>query len=454
MTGIMYFLLFMSFGGLIIGNLIENTIIVGSSTILLWNVFFVKSFKRWRKSILVVLFLGCFFLFLLGTPFAELFGFSDPLLNVNEKIFMLNILYLALASLWVGTVFPMKLILTSKNVIKTDNFSRNKSLENFSLYLFCIGFPFYIYKIIHRILFVNESGYLAYYTSYSGTGTVVDYGSIICTFGYFLFLACCPAKKKAMMVLIPYLIVNILSVLSGQRTGMVVGLVFFLYYLILRHNQDEKEVWVKRKYILFAAALMPLLFVFLGYWAFARTDTIDLNMDVMDYFNFFISANGGSSTIIAYTDTLRYTLENLGYHSYTFGYLIRLINGITYDQNSIDMAMSGTSLGASVTYLSDARIFLLGGGLGTCYIAELWIDFGVVGVFIYNFILGFFLDKMSCLKFTNPIGIMFAFSIVCKLFVLPRNEALSMLPYFNSVVFWSLVIIAVAVKYQNKLITK
>ena len=62
--------------------------------------------------------------------------------------------------------------------------------------------------------------------------------------------------------------------------------------------------------------------------------------------------------------------------------------------NSVDFAIKGNSLSNALSY-KVLWSYLSGSGVGTCYIAELFHDFGYIGVAIGSIIYGYVMQKIN-----------------------------------------------------------
>lgn len=428
-----------SFILLILANMYENILLGAITLITLWAIFFAWGVKKWKEYVLVCLFLIAFFLFLIGSYLDFLTGNYISSFNNEIELFIINMLYFSLVLIWCGCILNryLKVIISGNGM----NFHFLKSERSRFLYrkpaliIFWVTYPCYMIEILDKVNFVRHNGYLEYYKTYQYSNIFIRYGSITCIFFFFLFLACFPPKKQVFFPFVAYLIANILSIFSGRRTDMVTAMMFIFFYFLYRECVGDQETWFKKGYIKMVIIATPLLMAFLGYWAYYRSDTVKADKTILDYLFYFISSNGVSKEIIGHAYELKDTLRSLGRHSYTLGFLVRTLSGSNLAQTSIEMANSGTSLGASITYIKDIYIYNLGGGFGTCYIAEVWTDFGILGVVIYNLILGLLLTKIGNLKKDDTLQLVLAFYVVQKLFILPRSEALCMITDFFSNLF-------------------
>lgn len=448
------FVVFTSIILLVFANAFVNIVLGVISLITFWSVFFAWSLRKWKEYVVLCFFLLCYFSFLIGaylSIFSGTYAYEFP---NDVEIFTIDMLYLSLVLIWTGckTTKYIKFKFSSRgnslDLLKTEN--GKFVFKKPSFILFWITFPFYLIEILNQVSYVRIYGYLEYYRTYQYVSSFVHYGSIACVFFFSLYLACFPHKRQAIFPLSAYLIANMISILGGKRTNMVVAMVFIIFYFLYRDRVGDEEIWFKRSYVKFIIIATPILMSFLGYWAYYRTDTIESGKSILDYLMGFISSNGSSGRIIGYTYQLKDTLRSLGSHSYTFGFFIRTFGGGNTALTSAAIAQSGTSLGASITSMKAAHIFNIGGGFGTCYIAELWIDFGILGVVIYNLILGMVLTKIGNLKTGDTFKLVLAFYVIQKFFILPRSEALCMITDFFSRLFLLLLVGCVLIAHMAK----
>ena len=80
--------------------------------------------------------------------------------------------------------------------------------------------------------------------------------------------------------------------------------------------------------------------------------------------------------------------------SYGNNFIFQLLGiGQEFKSNTAEIALNGHSLGSYLTYTYQTERFLLGGGMGSSFIAESWLDFGYIGVVGFSFIYGIILSK-------------------------------------------------------------
>lgn len=72
-------------------------------------------------------------------------------------------------------------------------------------------------------------------------------------------------------------------------------------------------------------------------------------------------------------------------------HLLNLNLNFEFGRQSLETAISGTYLADFVSYNANPTTYLTGMGYGSCYLEELYVDFGYIGVFLGNVIYGILL---------------------------------------------------------------
>ncbi|MDE6706483.1 MAG: O-antigen polysaccharide polymerase Wzy family protein, partial [Oscillospiraceae bacterium] len=99
-----------------------------------------------------------------------------------------------------------------------------------------------------------------------------------------------------------------------------------------------------------------------------------------------------------------------------------LFNIKVYAGNSIEHALYGHSLAHTLSWFDYKQRYLNGHGVGSCYIAELYHDFGYIGVFVGNVIYGMILKSINKMPFSKPYTCAVLFSMLHALLLAPRGE--------------------------------
>ena len=255
---------------------------------------------------------------------------------------------------------------------------------------------FFAVTIIEKSMFVFQNGYFDLYANFeSHLPSIVHKLSSLYTPLFMLYLATFPTKKEARWTILLYLLIAIISLTTGSRTAFMLALVFLLFYYCLRNVVNPEEPWLTRKSVIVMLCAIPLLLAGMFMMDFVRADKEMENAGVVDLFINFFYQQGVSAQVIGLTYNMQ---DLLGDRIFSFGQIIDNFNknfvfqlmgtAVEYRPQTEEMALYGHSLANSITYLQAHRSFLSGVGLGTSYIAEVWHDFGYIGLLLWNMLYG------------------------------------------------------------------
>ena len=190
---------------------------------------------------------------------------------------------------------------------------------------------------------------------------------------------------------------------------------------------------INKNSLIIFVILIPIIVVGLSTYNVTRNGNAIDNFNPFSSFGKFFIDQGGSVDIISYAQKYKGQLPNTNVN-YTFGPFINYAKRGTIakilrgDKNETDLskedvALYGNNLGATISYLAMKNRYLRGEGLGTEYIAELYIDYSYYGVIIYNFILGMLLTIIMKINYQNYIFMPFVMNLVESIIYLPRQFA-------------------------------
>ena len=287
---------------------------------------------------------------------------------------------------------------------------------------------------IEKVIFVQFNSYLGYYTLFN---TQIPYFilklSMLFEFGIFLFFATMPEKKEVKLPILLYFIIGLLSLGYGQRNGFVLNTMFILIYLFLRnHINPGKTPWLTIKQLVLGIFIVPFIISSLYIFSYTRTSQKYITKDLWTNVFYFFNQQGGSVDIIAYGKVLQdkipdHTLYSLGpiINMYQQNALFKILE-IYPDlkPHTVDMALQGSSFGQTISYFISPSNFLNGVGYGSSYIAEVYHDFGYIGVAIINFIYGIIMTLIIKWCRINIWFTTFAFFMITSILYAPRAEAL------------------------------
>lgn len=359
-------------------------------------------------NIFLFCFLLCFFTFLLGgqviNRFYHVYGY-----NFSNKIEIHTdlVLLISLIGLLIGYIMTNRFSkINSKKVELNYNNTYCKDIRYISKICFYGTYLLWMLTLIDTVLFVIQYGYTSYYISYaSRVPAIIRAVGYMSPMTFFIFLATMPSKKEAKIPIIMYVLYSILSLGTGRRIHFMVGLLFVFAYMMFRNVVcPEKKQWISKKAIIRLCIVIPVLLMFMYMFEYQRSEySVGDSTQYSPLIGFFVR-QGTSVNVIKYTELFESRLNPNAYYSLynTIQWLqesvlrniLDLNLAFEFGKQSQITATSGTYLADFVSYNANASIYLTGMGYGSCYIEELYVDFGYVGVFLGNIFYGFLLCKL------------------------------------------------------------
>ena len=232
------------------------------------------TFNNLRYYIIHLLFYITIFIFLVSRPTIDYL--KNGVLNtyqVDAYRFAFISVIISLVGLTIGG------FLVSKKERVINNYNKNEERKNWvsyirktSLSVFIVSYPFYLIRLIERLIYRMNFSYYEYYANFKSELPYFTY--ILSTFVVYamcIYLATKPKKFYSALVLGAFVFANVINLLVGTRNPFVLSVIFaFLYYFI--RNQEEKDKWIglKEKLVLYIGA--PLMMVAMGLLNYVRDD--------------------------------------------------------------------------------------------------------------------------------------------------------------------------------------
>lgn len=435
----------------------ENMLLVNLFAYWIFSILF--ALQKKQNAIVYFFFLVTFFVFLMGqnvilkifnyvTETEYLYEFSR---GVMSHIYFSMHISLFFISLGVIYKFP------SINKVKFRITELKRALlTNTFLKVFNVAI---IFKYI-------LNGLLAFNTIVFGYA-VIDEGRVeggyllvkaaqIADISFIAFLLLAPCKEKLTRPLILYLGASALSLLGGARGDLMYELVFVFAYLLFRDyvskiNHQRSQVIISKKMMIAILITSPFFLIFLSVFASIRTNnTVESSGFIEGLLGFFIQ-QGGSYSLIGYVEELKGSLPDTNI-SYTFGPLLERIepfrsNYLQPDRLTYE-AYHGNNLGSTITCMVNPRYYYSGGGFGTQYIAEIYADFGYLGIAFFSFILGLLFSKAVFFNSKNWIFSILLASTIPNILAMPRSFYMTFVSALLSV--WNIVFLLIVNSYVNQ----
>lgn len=399
------------------------------------------------KNIVFVVFQVTFFLFMIAGPLLDAFDGVDFFRSFAPSVVTQTYIcyWLAAFAMWCYLVYRLhgrkKLAIRKRASIEKSKHPYDlRRIRSYSRFLFYICITAYLAVTVDKILFRQVSTLQEYYANYNTSsnlpGVVVKVADChliaLC-----IFLATKPTKKEAKLPLLVFLSASALTIIYGVRNVVLLNAMLIFIYFILR-NGDGEEVWLHKKAVVIGIIVSPVAIVLLqAFDAFRRSIAFNI-FDIKQLFSFslvkeFFVSQSVSSYLLPNAIThmsqlggqpVPYTIGTL----YTYlrqNMIVRFFTGASaFGSNSIESAMSSGNLGARLAFYMYRETFLTGTGMGGSFVADLFVDFSYVGVFLGTLLACVFVSWLSNSARGNTSPYFLAFSLVAIRWIcyMPRDS--------------------------------
>lgn len=403
-------------------SLLAEANVIFALTLSIWTGMFMYALLNIKKNVALFCFLITFFLFLLGreTVFAlfnvpRYYIYSEEIDNKTYFILLISLLMAAIG-IWISD----KIFLNGKD---KPILVYSKSYPTIAKYFFYISCAAAIIRTAQKAILVAAVGYVESYQSGIGLqNSFLVYFASFCDVALCLYLACSPSKRETKKVILLYELYLVLTLFTGLRSVIMVGNLFIIMYVIIRHVRDGD--WIKKEHIAVFCLLIPITAVFLYVFDFLRSGRAFEFDGLFKTLISFLDQQGGSvnniKRVMYYHDQIKdlNLVSFSGMNDNLFkNFIMRTFFEVkTYSGNSVEHALEGNSLAHRLSYYVYGIGYLNGKGTGSSYIAELYHDFGLIGVCAGNILYGILLKKISDVKLDNRLTsgflLLFFFSII------------------------------------------
>ena len=406
--------------------LISNVLMAGSSI---------------QKYILYIVLQILFFLFLIAGPLINSFSndnfFISFSTNVVNKTWVCY--WIAAFSMWlylfISVLEKKTEVCNPKSCMQPHKAYDLPKIRSFSKFIFFVSATAFVVTTFDKIAFRQLYSLQTYYAEYqSRLPSIVVKIADCYLISFSLFLATKPSKKEATMPISVFIVISALTIFYGVRHIITLNILFLIIYTVFR-NGDKGEVWLSKRGIVIGSATFPFVMILLQ--AF---DTIRRNVNFEIYhikdmlsFNlvkeFFVSQSV-SSNILPYGITYQDIID--GPVFYTFGsvytylkqnMIVRFFSGEgSYSANSVEAAFQSGNLGARLAYQLYRESYLLGTGMGGSYVADLYVDFSYIGVFLGTILICVVLRYLTnFLRQGSPFKLAFVLVAIRWITYIPRD---------------------------------
>lgn len=423
---------------------------------------------KYEQRIAYLLFLASFFIFLLGRMCVEYFYYGSIgfyfTLSISKH--MLLSIFISLIFLEVGYCC----ILIVKNKYKHLNISFNDHKRETEKYSFLMRISFILFSItficvilmnFEQVIYVNKYDYIALFKDFhSQLPRLLQVVGNMYIVSFLIFLGTCPKRRYCIISFIMFFIISLTDLLIGDRGTFIINLAIIIVYIFWRECVDNK-IWINRKIILLTIVILPLFLAFLNYFVSIREDVnMGENKISAQLRNFFIST-GSSVDILGYGEVYK---DDLPQSFYSFGELIDYpkYNPISEYLFNIAEPMPHTkeyvytmhSYAHAISYFIDSNLYLEGHGKGSSYIAEVYNDFGYIGIIVCNLLYGSLLASVNLVKKGKPFLLACLLISIRIMFYVPRGAMIQPISYvLNITTLSALFFFFIAMKNEIRLKT-
>lgn len=333
-------------------------------------------------------------------------------------------------------------------ILVNPSIQRNKFFSKLSLLLFFPALISTVYKLYIKYNQASQYGYLSLYSDkeYISAPFLVNFLDTITFSLLIVYLIYSDNNKYKKNISIFYCFIMLVSMLSGARAEALSQILVITMYFSYVYGFKFKL------FKLFIFAL--LLIMYSQYISFNRTESVDSSSG--DFITKFLIEQGGSYGVISYS----INHENSFDSSYKLGIVyaplvslvkstLRLEDELSPVNRATDL-LSGYSYAYGLSYIVNPDAYLLGYGLGSSYIAEVWIGYGTLGVLIVSFFIVIAISKIHNKIINNSFYFYILLSISEYLLIAPRGALFAFVPYlFRPILIYVLISLMYTLIYKR-----
>jgi oligosaccharide repeat unit polymerase len=319
-------------------------------------------------------------------------------------------------------------------MIKSNALQHSPFFEYWGFIFMLYSFPFIIYKLYLRLLYVKEYGYLAIY---SGRYPEIDLpiwtkgSGTIFLIGYLMVLCSYPSNKKYILASVIFLLYSLVGSLRGGRGEFITYIITVIY---IYYKFYHKKISLNKIIIVFL--FITVFSILIGT---SREEPTKNNIKINDLVEYFFYNQGNS---IGSPLAVIETSGKFKNHSFSF-----IFSPVFYPYFSFLYPNRGQTqillekyndLGSITTHYLSPTAYFNGNGVGRTFIAEMYDFGGLFGIIFWSVILALLILKTENDFLRNRWCIIFYFGVIKTIIYLPRNVFfvfLETIPYLVGIIF-------------------
>ena len=416
-----------------------NYIIHTNIYIIIFGIIASLAIKGIIKHYLAFCFFSCFILFLMGQKlFVDEWNvfltFSRTELNEEEYSTFLSIMSLT----EIFTYYSYCFFYFKTKVSNTpNNRKNNRNILLIVRMIFWITLPFAAYMQLQIVIEKSSMLYTDGYLVTVSVPVIVRIAYYIFTSNAIVYLAACPSRYEIFIILFTLLIFEgSIQLIQGRRALLAVTLLFIIWYLIKYNNITIMRL---RYFLLGVVGILALIILFYAVELYRSAKTFH-SLSIFAIVENFMISTGGSDSVLANTiqqadlfpkSRILYLCDSIINNPFT-----NILTGKMGIQQGYDYLESFNSFSHWISYLTEPSLYLSGHGMGSCYLAEVFLAFGSIGILIIAVILGKIISLLENISLTDHIFKNAIYFILLKaLFTLPRDGLFSWFSDFIYLLF-------------------
>ena len=405
--------------------------------------------KNILQHFLVFSFYVCFFIFLLSQKiFSDEYNvcltFVRAELGIKEYLIFNSILSIGL----IITYFSYNINLNIKFKQYISCLKTNNKIVKF-VWIFLLPLACYMqFAIVYNKSFMSyESGYLINID----LPYVVKIGYYLFSSLTFIYLAIRPSKLELVFIIfINVILEGGVQLLQGRRALFMTTILFWIWYII-KYFKIKK---LKKIYQGAAGIFCLAAIVFLYYVEAIRGNKKFNSLSVLDILKNFFLSTGGSDSVIANTIINENLLNENGFlflfNPIIYNPITNVIFGKLGINHGIEHINNFYNYSHWISYTTNSELYFLGYGMGSSYLAELYIAGGILGVTIVSYIIGYVIRQLDDFTFNKKnFFISFKFILVYSIFTLPRSGLFEWFSKFVYLLITIIIIIALNIIFNK-----
>lgn len=437
MSGILCFILY---------NFLDNYngMFIGILLILIGNLCFALS--KFSKYLGYTLFLLSFFSFMLGRMTVDFFMYGTIGLQFPKNIIVHILLSIALSLTAMQIGFYCSDYLYKKRQRHLTWIGRqlrgttfqvyNNRLQTYAKILFLFSAVLMIIENLEQFWFIRQHSYVELYTKFISRIPKIFqiFGNMYIAF-FTVYLETCPSKRKCKFIIGFFVFVTIFKLLTGDRGEFIINIAMILVYIFWRQYRDC-EIWISNKLVISGIVVLPFVIAGMSFFVYLREGVDVGELSLSAQFTRFFRVTGKTVDILGYGKKYQGQLPKM---LYSFGELIdyciynpiirMIFNMEKPELHTVEYAQSMHSFAHTMSYYEITSAYFEGHGIGSAYLAEVYYDFGYLGIILCNLIYGYFLSIFYRIKKENPIRIAAYLIALRIMFYVPRGTAIQPLTY-------------------------